>query len=85
MLLAPRPEATTFPIGFFLTDDWGQVSQGEIRNKNVDIRRVNFPRGFSTLQLSVKAKDSDQNNGPSSPVLAELEEVEISDIEFKKF
>jgi hypothetical protein len=46
---------------------------------------VNLPRGLFTLQLSVKAKDSDQNNGPSSPVLAELEEVEISDIEFKKF
>jgi hypothetical protein len=83
MLLAPRPEATTFPIGFFLTDDWGQVSQGEIRNKNVDIRRVNFPRGFSTLQLSVKAKDNDPNTVPSFSIVAELDEVGLSEIAFE--
>ena len=83
MRLAPGPEATTFPIDFFLTDDQGHVSQGEIRDKNVDVRRMNFPRGLSTLQLSVKAKDSDPNAAPSFPIVAELDEVELSDIDLE--
>ena len=79
--LAPGPEATTFPIDFFLTDDQGHVSQGELRGKNVDVRRMNFPRGVSTLQLSVKAKDSDPNTAPSFPIVAELDGIELSDID----
>ncbi len=81
MRLAPGPEATTFPIDYFLTDDQGHVSQGEIWGKNVDVRRMNFPRGLSYLQLSVKAKESDPNTGPSFPILAELDGIEISDID----
>jgi len=79
--LAPGPEATTFPIDFFLTDDQGHVSQGEIRNKNVDVRRMSFPRGLSTLELSVKAEDSDPNTVPSFPIVAELDGIELSDID----
>ena len=81
MRLAPGPEATTFPIDFFLTDDQGHVTQGEIRDKNVDVRRMNFPRGLSTLQLSIKAKDSDPNAAPSFPIVAELDEIGLSDID----
>ncbi len=83
MRLAPGPEATTFPIDYFLADDQGHVSQGEIRGETVDVRRMNFPQGFSTLQLSVKAKESDPNAGPSFPILAELDEVELSDIDLE--
>jgi hypothetical protein len=82
MQLAPGPEATTFPIDFLLTDDQGHVTQGVIRGKNVDVRRMNFPRGLSTLQLSIKAKDSDPNAAPSFPIVAELDEVGLSDITF---
>jgi hypothetical protein len=78
--LVPRPGATTFPIDYFLADDQGHVSQGEIRGETIDVGRVNLARGLSTLRLSVKAKDSDQNTGPSFPVLAKLDGVEISDI-----
>ena len=81
MRLAPGPEATTLPIDYFLADDQGHVSQGELWGKTVDVRRMNFPRGLSTLQLSVKAKDSDPNTGPSFPILAELDGLEISDID----
>ena len=80
--LAPAPETTTFPIEYFLADDQGHIFQGELWGKNVDVRRMNFPPGFSTLQLSVKTKkESDLNAGTSFPVLAELDGVEISDID----
>jgi hypothetical protein len=49
--------------------------------KMLDVRRMNFPRGLSALQLSVKAKDSDPNAGPSFPIVAEFDEVELSDID----
>ena len=79
--LAPAPDTTTFPIEYFLADDQGHAFQGELWGKNVDVRRMNFPQGFSTLQLSVKTKkESDLNAGVSFPVLAELDGVEISDI-----
>ena len=43
---------------------------------------MNFPLGFSTLELSVKTKkESDPNAGTSFPMLAELDGVEISDID----
>jgi hypothetical protein len=81
MRLAPAPDATTFPIDYFLADDHGRVSQGEIRGEKVEVRRMNFPRGSSTLKLSVKVKESDPNTDPSFPVLAELDDLEISDVD----
>jgi hypothetical protein len=82
MRLGPGPKATAFPIDFFLADGQGHVSQGEIRAKTVDVRRVSFPRGLSTLQLSVKAKDDDPNTVPSFPIVAELDDLELSEIVF---
>jgi hypothetical protein len=79
--LGPSPEAIAIPIDYLLTDAQGHVSQGEIRGETVDIRRMNFPRGHSDLLLSIKAKNSDPNTGSSFPDLAELDEVELSDIE----
>ena len=80
MRLAPGPASATFPIDYFLADDQGLVSRGEIRGNSVEIWRMNFPRGLSNLELSVKAKDGDPNAGPTPPKLAELDGVEISDI-----
>jgi hypothetical protein len=79
--LAPGPESTSFPIDYFLKDDRGSVLQGELWGQNVDVRRMNFPEGLSTLELSVKAKDSDPNAWPSYPILAELDGIELSDID----
>jgi hypothetical protein len=59
MRLSPGPEATTFPIDFFLADEQGRVSQGEIRGEAVDVRQIDLPRGASYMQLSVKAKVSE--------------------------
>jgi hypothetical protein len=81
MRLARGPDATTLPVDYFLADDQGHVAQGEIQARNVEIKRMNFPRGLSALELSVKAKESDPNAGPSFPFLAELDGIEISDIE----
>ena len=78
--LAPAPDTTIFPVDFFLTDDQGHVSQGEIGGATVEVRRINLPRGLSDLELSVKAKKSDQNAGLSVPVLAELDGIELGDI-----
>ena len=83
MRLAPGPEATTFPIDYFLTDAQGHVSQGELCSKNVEISRISLPRGLSYLQLSVKAKEGDPNTGRSFPILAELDGLEISDIDLE--
>jgi hypothetical protein len=82
MRLGPGPEATTFPIDFFLADDQGHVSRGEIRAKSIDVRRMNLPKGLSTLQLSVRAKDDDPNTVPSFPIVAELDDLELSEIAF---
>jgi hypothetical protein len=81
MRLAPRPEAENSPVGFSVADAQGHVFQGELWGKNVDFRRMNFPEGLSTLQLSVKAKVDDPNAEPSFPILAEVEGIELSDIE----
>ena len=81
MRLAPAPETTTFPIDYFLTDAQGHVFQGETLGKNVEVMRMNLPRGLSYLELSVKAKESDPNTGQSFPILAELDGLEISDID----
>jgi hypothetical protein len=80
--LAPAPEITTYPIRYILADGQGHVVQGELWGKNVEVRRLNFPPGFSTLQLSVQTKkESDSNAEPSYPILAELDGVELSDID----
>jgi hypothetical protein len=81
MRLAPGPEATTLPIDYFLTDRHGPVSQGEIQQKNLGISRINLPRGLSALELSAKAKHTDPNAETSFPLLAELDGIEISDID----
>jgi len=81
MRLMPGSQATTFPIDFLLGDDPSQVSQGEIWGKNIEVRRLNFPRGFSTLRLLVGAKGGDPNGGPAFSVLAELDGMEISSID----
>ena len=73
--------AATFPIDYFLTDAQGHVFQGEIQGKNPEVLRMNIPRGLSYLELSVKGKESDPNTGPSFPILAELDGVEISDVD----
>jgi hypothetical protein len=80
--LAPGPEAATLPIDFFLTDEQGHVSRGEIKGETVEVRRMNFPPGPSSMQLSVKAKESGSKTAGSFPILAELDGVEISDIDF---
>jgi hypothetical protein len=79
MRLTLGPEATTLPIEYFLADDRGQISQGELWSKSLDVRRMSFPRGLSAMLLSVKAK-GDSNTSPGFPILAELDEVEVSDI-----
>jgi hypothetical protein len=81
MRLAPGPEAATFPVDIFLADDQGHVSQGEIQGKKVVVFRMSFPQGLSDLQLSVKPNASDPNSEPSYPILAELDELEISDVD----
>jgi hypothetical protein len=80
MQLGPGSEATAFPITYSLVDDDGHISQGEIWSKNMDVRRISFPRGLSRLRLSVKPREGDPNAEQSFPILAELEEFEIRDI-----
>jgi hypothetical protein len=79
--LAPGPEATSFPIEYSLADGQGEVSKGELSKKKVDVRPINLPRGFSNLELSVKTKDSDPNAAPSYPILAELDGIELNDLD----
>ena len=82
MRLAPGPEATTFPIDYFLADDQGHISQGELWGKNVDVRRMNFPRGLSySAALGQSKRERFEHREPSFPILAELDGVEISDID----
>jgi hypothetical protein len=81
MRLALGREATTLPIHYFLTDAQGQVFQGELWSEIVQVSRMSLPRGLSFLELSVKAQEGDPNAGLSFPVLAELDGVEISDID----
>jgi hypothetical protein len=78
--LTPGPEAGTLPIDYFLTDNLNLVSQGEIRGEIVEVRRINLPRGPSYMRLSVQAKESNPNPGQSFPILAEMDDLEISDI-----
>jgi len=74
---------SALPIDYFLADEHGHVSQSELWGRYVDVRRMNFPRGPSYLQLSVRAKESGPNRGPPSPILAELDDLEISDIDLE--
>jgi hypothetical protein len=78
--LTAGPEATTFPVDYFLTDDHGHVSEGEIQGGNVAVKRMKFPQGFSMLHLSVKAKNSGSKTEASFPAFAELDGIEISDV-----
>ena len=79
--LAPGPEATTFPVDYFLTDAQGHVLQGQLWRKSVEVLRINLPKGLSYLELSVKAKVSGSNAAPSFPTLAELDGIEISNVD----
>jgi hypothetical protein len=44
---------------------------------------MNFPRGLSKLQLSVKANARDPKTGAASPFIAELDGLEITDIDLE--
>ena len=79
MRLTPRPEAAAVPIDFFLTDVDGHVFQEEVQGKNLEILRINLPKGLSYLELSVKAKEGGPRTGTSFPILAELDDFEITD------
>jgi hypothetical protein len=81
MQLIPGPGATALPIDYFLTDDHGNVSEGEIRSEDIAVKRMNLPQGFSVLYLSVKAKNSGSSTETSFSAIAELEGIEISDID----
>jgi hypothetical protein len=82
MRLTTGPAATTFPIDYFLTDAQGHVFHDKIQSKNLEVLRMNIPRGLSYLELSVKAKESGANPGRSFPILAELDGIEISDVDW---
>jgi hypothetical protein len=81
MRLTTGPAATTFPIDYFLTDAQGHVFQDKVQSKNPEVLRMNIPRGLSYLELSVKAKESGASPGRSFPILAELDGIEISDVD----
>jgi hypothetical protein len=81
--LAAAPQTTAFPIDYFLANEQGYISQGEIRGETVDVGRMNFPKGISRLLLSVKARDRDPNTGPAPPFIAELDGLEITDIDLE--
>jgi hypothetical protein len=59
MRLTPETQTTTGPIDFLLADDSSHVSQGVIWGKDVDVRRMNFPREFSTSRFLVTPKGGD--------------------------
>ena len=80
--LGPGPDGTTFPIDYFTTDAQGHVLPGELWGKNVEVLRMNLPKGLSYLELSVKAQESDPT-GLSFQELAELDGFDVSDIELK--
>jgi len=81
--LTTTPAATVLPLDFFVADAQGHVSQSELWGKDVEVLRMNVPRGLSYLEVSVKAKGSEPNTEPSYPILAELDGIEISDIDAK--
>jgi hypothetical protein len=75
MRLRPTLEGATFPADFWLAEDPSPVFQGIIWGRNVEIRRMNFPRGFSALRLLVTPRGGNSNGGASFSVLAELDGV----------
>jgi hypothetical protein len=93
--LAPKPisailkmrlattAATVLPLDLFVSDAQGHTSQSELSGSNVGLLRMNFPRGISYLELSVKGNSNGLNTKPSYPILADLDGIEISDIEAK--
>jgi hypothetical protein len=81
MWLAPAPKVMAFPIDFFLADAQGHISRGELWSRSIQALRMNLPRGLSYLELSVKAKENDPSTGPSFPTLAELDGVEIREVD----
>jgi hypothetical protein len=80
MRLRSGPDATSIPADYLLTDEQGHFSRGEIRGETFDVRRINIPHGFSSLQISVKPKESDPDETQTFPILAVLDQVELSDI-----
>jgi hypothetical protein len=75
MRLPPRSEATILPVDFLRADDPNHVYEGVIWGRNVDLRRMNFPKGFSTSRFLVTPKGGDSNGGASFSVLAELDGI----------
>jgi hypothetical protein len=82
MRLTRRSTASALPVDFFLTDAQGHVLQGEIPGGERDPLRMKLPKGFSFLELSVKAKGGDPPVGQSVfPILAQLDGVELSEVD----
>jgi hypothetical protein len=79
--LTPGPDATTIPMDFFLTDAQGNVFQDAIPSSNFEVLQINLQKGLSYLELSVKPRKNGPNPVPAFPILAELGEVEVSEIE----
>jgi hypothetical protein len=71
MRLTLETQATTVPGGFLMADDSSHVSQGVIWGKDVDVRRMNFPREFSTSRFLVTPRGGDLSGVASFSVLAE--------------
>jgi hypothetical protein len=79
----PGPAATA-AADFILTDAQGNVCQSEIQGGNSDVWRTNIPRGLSFLELSIKVRsEGGQAPGTSIPILAELDGIELSEIDAK--
>ena len=78
MRLATTAAATILPLDLFVADAQGHSSQSELWGKNVGLLRMNFPRGLSYLELSVKANSDALNTESSYPILAELDGIEIA-------
>lgn len=80
MRLEPGPDAKTLPIRFSLSHDHNEVAQGWFSGETVEFRRVEIPRGFSNLELSVSA-ESVAVRAPSLPLhVAKLDGFQVSDI-----
>lgn len=71
--ITPEPQTTTFPIHVLQVEDPNYAFECIVWGRRVDVRRMNFPKGFSTSRLLVTPKGSDPNGGASFSVLAELD------------
>jgi hypothetical protein len=83
MRLTPGPKAAMFPVNYFLTDARGHVLQDEIQGKAPQVLGMNLSRGLSYLELSVKEKYGDPSAPLSFPILASLDQVEITETDLK--